>query len=413
MKACQTKVALIRNNVFLALFISLLLMAGTLKKTIGVTQSFGLIAILLLLNIGVFFFFWYLTRVTALPKPLRSLFLPAIALLLIYLFGMYRSGITPRALITIGQLFLVSSFFFAFSLISWHKQEILVIATVTGLFILINILWWFAVGMPDWFSSYMTHKNALGGFLCGIIFFVLAAFLQTKSMLRFFWFVVLLLGILLLYLTNSRASWLAFFVMMITYFFWDILKKKKALYYLYFIVIASLIVVVTWVYPFLAQLEELDKFREIIQLYTGASLFSGRDRLWPMIIELIWEYPFAGYGPGALPRDFLDTTLSSHNLYLQVALQVGLVGLLIFVLLLFQIWNLFWLGRDDLLVRLSGAFLIGILVHQIFDVSLTQNNLFLGVLQWLILSIGASRSLCRPILEDNYKSSMNSSKHYP
>jgi len=83
---------------------------------------------------------------------------------------------------------------------------------------------------------------------------------------------------------------------------------------------------------------------------------------------------------------------SSHNLYLQTTLQVGFVGLAALFVLLWVVWRQLWHRRRTPFARVAGAFLVGTLVHQMFEVSLTQVNLANGFLVWLVLAIGSSRA---------------------
>ena len=155
-----------------------------------------------------------------------------------------------------------------------------------------------------------------------------------------------------------------------------------------------------YLYVYSAGLQSLTGEGSAFTLGFGKSLFTGRERLWPFLATLISRHPLLGYGPGALPAAFLDTDRSSHSLYLQISLQSGVFGLVLFLLLMGRIWSFYWVGRDDPIVRLSGAFLTGILVHQTFEVSLTQNELPIGLVQWLILGMGVSQILKRQLAED-------------
>ena len=40
------------------------------------------------------------------------------------------------------------------------------------------------------------------------------------------------------------------------------------------------------------------------------------------------------------------------------------------------------------MARLTGSFLIGILIHESFEVNLIQNNLTIGIVMWSVLAVG-------------------------
>ncbi|GKV64674.1 hypothetical protein NCCP2331_08270 [Sporosarcina sp. NCCP-2331] len=122
---------------------------------------------------------------------------------------------------------------------------------------------------------------------------------------------------------------------------------------------------------------------------------SGREAIWVPLIEIINNHPFIGHGPGVTTEHVMSLDFSSHNLYLQVALQNGYIGLALLLLLFFIIWISFWKVRKDNTIKLVSSFFIAILIHQLFEVSFTQNQLTVGMLQWLIISVGFSVLLAK------------------
>jgi O-antigen ligase len=136
--------------------------------------------------------------------------------------------------------------------------------------------------------------------------------------------------------------------------------------------------------------------------YTGKNILSGREHVWETLLFLIKQQPFFGYGSGALLRDFIDTSLSAHNLYLQVSLQIGLIGLGLLVLILTLVWMMYLNGKGNPKVRLVASFFIGTLTYQLFEVTLTQNNFGLAIIQWVIIGLGISYAVNNDEqLEDN------------
>ena len=137
-------------------------------------------------------------------------------------------------------------------------------------------------------------------------------------------------------------------------------------------------------------------------------IIEGYERIPPTEEEMAWaaastrkmieEEPWWGQGVGFQPEaDPQYAGLSAHNLYLQIALQLGYVGVGLFVGFFGAIWASLWRNRRSRMVRLVGAFFIGIIVHESFEVTLTQNNLAIGCIFWLILSFGLNPSLIGPL----------------
>ena len=120
---------------------------------------------------------------------------------------------------------------------------------------------------------------------------------------------------------------------------------------------------------------------------------SGRDRIWDNLIDVINTKPLLGHGTGVLPLDVAGISLSSHNLYIQTALQNGWIGLALLLLLFYMIWLSYFRSKDLYYTRLSASFFIGIMVYQSFEVVLTQNKMDTALVFWLIISVGISNSI--------------------
>ncbi|MCJ1655447.1 hypothetical protein MT342_01555 [Staphylococcus sp. NRL 21/187] len=76
-----------------------------------------------------------------------------------------------------------------------------------------------------------------------------------------------------------------------------------------------------------------------------------------------------------------------------MALQIGYLGLLIFILILFVIFMRYVSKGHNQLVRLAVAAFIAILAHQLFEITLVQNQLSIGLIQWLVIATGAAMTL--------------------
>lgn len=45
------------------------------------------------------------------------------------------------------------------------------------------------------------------------------------------------------------------------------------------------------------------------------------------------------------------------------------------------------------IIKLSASFLIAVIIHQTFELTFTQNNFGIGLIQWLVILIGLSVDL--------------------
>jgi hypothetical protein len=70
-----------------------------------------------------------------------------------------------------------------------------------------------------------------------------------------------------------------------------------------------------------------------------------------------------------------------------------MVGIAFLTSLLYSIWAIFRASRSDPVVRLCAAFFLAGCVEQIFQISLTQNNVPAGIFFWMIMGIGVHRAI--------------------
>ena len=106
---------------------------------------------------------------------------------------------------------------------------------------------------------------------------------------------------------------------------------------------------------------------------SGKRLDTGRGQLWEILIGFIKMRPIFGWGTGLQPEDFCGTELSSHNGYIQLGLQLGLVGVLLALSACAS--ALYSLARSfNPNARFAFYLLLGAIVHEFFEVMLFQNS---------------------------------------
>jgi O-antigen ligase len=327
------------------------------------------------------------------PKRLPNVIIAAVPVLLIYTVSTLLH-FEISALTNLMQLILVTGFAIGFSLIPWNKASLKPLFWVFSLLLGGHVLWWIASGAPRTFRGFILHSNGLGLFAFLLSFVPLAIFMLThrSRAIKYIAFFSVTSSIILLLATTSRASWLAAGIVLIVYILWPILIKSRLLFHLSFFTILVSAIVATWGYIIAPNYAWGLRLQELSLAYTGKNLFSGRQRFWGELVSTIELQPWFGYGAGAIAQTFTGFDWSAHNLYFQVLLQVGVIGLGGLILMLWGIWREFWQGRHNKIVRLSASYFLSILVHQVFEVSLTQNSLANGFLIWLIIAIGLSYS---------------------
>ena len=131
----------------------------------------------------------------------------------------------------------------------------------------------------------------------------------------------------------------------------------------------------------------LGEVRDYLPLIGEKSAFSGRDVIWLDIFAEVSTNNFRGFGLGSLPGGVLEGVyegLSAHNGFLQILYQTGLVGLAVFLgACAFVIVGVS--SRDD--YGVSVGIFLGVLIHESFEVMLTQNHFGPGLLCWLVVTM--------------------------
>ena len=244
---------------------------------------------------------------------------------------------------------------------------------------------WIFEGMP--FSNYMCFWDNANVF--SFVVFCWAAVLLVnfnRASIPF-----LAISVLLIFVSSARTTALAFAVLVLM---WLYLRGKvlavrmKRRIRILFVVVCVLVALFMIFYIATYNTSLGVYLDELSRQYLHKGFYSGRQRLWGGIFQAINESPFFGQGLSALPADFLDTGLSSHNLYLQVLLQSGYVGLFLLIVLLWLIMERLMSQPMDNNVALSIAMIVAVVIQETFEVCLLQNHLMVGLMMWMIIGVG-------------------------
>ena len=258
-------------------------------------------------------------------------------------------------------------------------------------FIFINILspvllpdriWGFEEGYR--FQGLWGHPNMMGGF-CMISYPILLWAYPRSS---FFWkFVILLLLIPLIYmhfLTGSRSSFMGSFLGICAWFF---IKRKKTALILFGITIVILVLLVMQFKPASFQREEGSEVTDL----------TGREEFWKGSYSLLMKKPILGYGFGVEGKIWEDpryykkeetlwsgsVRTSLHNGYLSVAIGLGLVGFLVWcILLLIPFFRAIALPFNDLKAFAFSIMLMGFLINFVETLIMSSSEM-LAIFFWL------------------------------
>jgi len=315
-----------------------------------------------------------------------KLFFPLFMFNFIYLINLdFGGSYTKGLMIFVNQTAYLMLIYLIYS-VTWTKLQVKSLSNIYYMTLPILLLLTFA--LPG-----VLNTNVLGSYAYYIAFFpllYLVGYTQLKKSRVFF---IAALTILIVFATDTRSILLSAAFAFATFVVWKVITKTKFLFNLYFILIIALNYFIVAVYPKMYTWRNYYELNNLSLKITGKPLLTGRNTIWSQLIDLISLKPWFGYGSSVVPEDFLSTSLSAHNLYLQIALQTGIIGVLLLALFLFFVWKSFYKNRHDPKIILVSCFFIGILIHQSFEVTLTQNQFALGLLQWIIIGFGLNYAL--------------------
>lgn len=210
----------------------------------------------------------------------------------------------------------------------------------------------------------------------------------------------ILLGLVVLFLTYSRGGWVSLCIALAFASFFE----RKYFKYLLFIVFIFI---------------GFDSFTEVNRLsinkVTSDSSLHYRIEIWKSTIKILKENFILGIGKGTswyYIHNYSDSlkwyVFHAHNLYLQILIDVGIIGFLVFISLVLRIWvsikdNIFIKTDKGIINTLSLVFYISLLANGLIDsvATYTQVSIFI----WFLLGIN-----CKHV-EDTSKAEIIDNKY--
>lgn len=188
---------------------------------------------------------------------------------------------------------------------------------------------------PGAWQGVLYHKNALGRtcVLALLVFWVL--YIIEKGMARNAWAISSVAALILLIGSRSTTSWIVILLLALV---WLLLRFFRRLPPLMRPAVCSL--GIAGVLPVLLMVPGY--LEEILGFFGKDLTLTGRIPLWRSLIPLILERPLVGYGYGAFwagdPSVAIRASFwwakQAHNGYLDLWLEIGLIGILISIMLL-------------------------------------------------------------------------------
>jgi len=321
----------------------------------------------------------YLTRSPRLPE---AVFWPSVFIILFfawYLALAFGHGIDGPGLMRLGQIAALLSLFVGAALLGRtynglkiRNRSLILIASLFCLFVMLSA-----------FGPLRGHINPNSVGIIALLA-IMVVLLCNKSRPKTFSLIGLTLSMASAAVAvSARGSLLAMSALILTYALWPWLSSGKFRAWLPFIVVTSfsplIIIALTntewWLW------QPIDAWSRD---FFGARIMSGRQDYWIAILNATTSSPLTGYGPSFSMEDLTGQTLSAHNLYLQVLLQAGIVGLALFFLIILAIWAGVIRHACHPSNRACASIIVSFLVLQSFEITLTQNLFVYGAIFWII-----------------------------
>lgn len=221
------------------------------------------------------------------------------------------------------------------------------------------------------FSGLSNNPNQLAFTLSGIPLIIIYYRKFSNYLMRFIMLCSIVLCLILGYYTFSHALFVTWIFIPVTYVIYTAIKYLHSTLktHLFWILITLLIVLFLGV-TLLAIAHYKETIR-LLMLNNSEPYF--RIQLWNKSLELIKKSMLIGFGPGSFLhyKPYHTTHYEAHNLFLDLLLQGGMIGLTAFILFLLNIINY------SLKSRIHFLLIITILVFSCFHFTLRQPILWI------------------------------------
>lgn len=366
----------------LGIVLSVVLVLGLLNARNDGLKLLGFLALAAALGTGIVYL---ILRATTKWTPKE--FVPTVVWALLFVMS-YSVGILNDRYGMIAQVAASILFFLGMALMPFSRKMLHMLFMAGSAVILMSAALWVGDGMPiEKFNGIVENSNMFGMSIFIFMFFILA---YRHADIKWFKMGILLVAIVLLFVSTNRTIWVSALVSTIIFWMWPRISRGKTGHILTFVILISATIAITVGYIYVIESPIGPELNRLTKQITGKNLFSGRHLIWLSVVNAIEARPIFGYGGGLNVSDIIGMELSAHSFYMQTTLQVGLFGLTIFLGLLAAIWMLLRKNRQEYIVRLTASYLGGIMIMLCSSVFLTQTNMAMSTLTWVVIGIGIS-----------------------
>lgn len=138
-----------------------------------------------------------------------------------------------------------------------------------------------------------------------------------------------------------------------------------------------------------------------VKASTGRTALSGRQDFWGPVVDAIVSGPLSGYGPTKLARDVTGLQFSTHNAFLQVGLNFGLLGIAASIVILIMLARRAALAPVTSAGAILSTYIMAVIVHNSSENVLFQNNFPIAAMTWINMGLLAASCTMPPLGNDD------------
>lgn len=235
----------------------------------------------------------------------------------------------------------------------------------------------------------------------GYCVFSLAPFLflkdfRTKTRMRFVPHIIFIFCTLWVLAVRARGPGASLLIFYACIFAWPLISRRRLIFSGIFPTVLILIITAVCAYIFsMTKGQGLEHINEI-SMKVFQKRIGTRYEIWNELWAYISNRFWFGYGTESASRSFaagpswigLREGLNSHSTYFELMLRFGVTGLILYLVILFNIWKAFWYGRKEWAVRVAGSYLIASLFFMTTGPYLIFETLLENGFAWIVFGIG-------------------------
>ncbi|MFL2077339.1 O-antigen ligase family protein [Marinilactibacillus psychrotolerans] len=298
-----------------------ILLVSTMMYAFEQTRSIGLVALAVTLAIPVFYFITNLNKV-----KVNKL----MAVWIIYIFYGVLNLLYNFSDFGVSVFLKHSILLFFVVILSQYKISDYSLDKVSKYFTNLYILILFLVVLNELFFSVELITQFLYKMAIMCTYF---SIIRTGKVYKYSFLTIAVLSI-----TSTRSAILSILLFLLIYNWLEAIKKSKIIYKFSFIIGIIILVGLPILYSQLQYSNLGIMLNEYSRELFSKNFFSGRQYIWEYTLSFIRDQPIFGYGYSNDVLLSLGITASTHNLYLSLLLQGGIILLMIFIMFMYQIW---------------------------------------------------------------------------